>query len=573
MVIREYVDIYNDVDKELRGRTYTSESLFSHCMKTCQRLFAVAEFKPGKPAANLPDEVINDIAELYDKKSREIPDDNLPNGKYDYATSWKDFAEEKEISMYDLSMIIAGKPKDKRERITRSGEGNSAINSDYGDFKKIYKGFLQEYFGYEYDDECSPELRYEMIRLTKILYDCKHLCGVELGFLKRISILQFRLDVPSIYQEAINFIKYRIVTRRYVSEFHLSFQTVMMIERYVNSLKSFLYSFPLRSVDEILSYIPNPSYGAMKYVNKSVYNTVLNNLRGNCNSVCENIIPAEGVQASSYAKFLLKDIESLFIDSKNEIVELSELTYSAIDFECKVFNRDNLCVNNIAEFAEKKKEVLVQIAFPGEVKVDDRKFARKYKDRIKRHSSCYFTLARVYNRGLTRSEWYSLSVREALILISFFEKMDNLGVDIPLYSGYSGGGRRKTQKIMELLKKIELIMNGDSKDILTEEEYFLAVKWLFDNLFMAMRCQTKETHSMMKNMQKALFNRWKAVVPIFNNDDFSMPIEDLIKGILPIESMEMILENAKIKSSMENSYFNLGRVEKPNDIDYMYFRI
>ena len=552
MVIREYVDIYNDVDKELRGRTYTSESLFSHCMKTCQRLFAVAEFKPGKPTANLPDEVINDIAELYDKKSREIPDDNLPNGKYDYATSWKDFAEEKEISMYDLSMVIAGKPKNKRERITRSGEGNSATNSDYGDLKKIYKGFLQEYFGYEYDDRCPLDLRYEMIRLTKILYDCKCLCGVELGFLKRISVLQFRLDVPSIYQEAINFIKYRVVTRRYDSEFHLSFQTIMLIERYVNSFKSFLYSFAVRSVDGILSYIKKPSYGAMKYVNKEVYYTALKNLSWNRNMVCDNIIPAEGIQASSYARFLLRDIESMFVDLKNEIVELSELTYQGIDCICNSNNRDNFRVNDIVKFAEEKKDVFIQIAFSEKVKLDDKKRVRKYIDRIKKHGPCYLTLARVYNLGMNRSECYDLSIREAMILICFFEKLDDSGIDIPLYSGYSGGKRRKKQKIMELLKKIELIMNGDSKDILTEEEYFLALKWLFDNLFMVMRCQTKETLITMKAMQKSLLDCWKEVVPILNNDDFSVPIEELIKKILPTESMERILEKAIDISRMES---------------------
>lgn len=547
-VRKEYTDIYNEVQEELNSRIFNSEELFNHCMKTCRNLFDIAEFKWGKLASDLPDDIIDDIGVLYDEKYNIIKDEDMPIEKYGYTTSRKNFLEDNDISMYDLSMILAGKPKKNRMRKSRDEIDDDVVAGCYDEIKKIYRKFLLGYFGCEYSTNVSDDVRYEMIRLTRILYDCKYLCEINLGILKRVSAVQFRMDIPSYYQKAINFIKMRTVIRRHDSDYHMSFQTLIRIERYCSALKSFIYSFPIKAVDNILENIRMPSYKVVEYINNSVYTIALNNLN-RMDALSEdrdNTLTAEEIQAYSYVDFLTIDIESMYIYSDDSIdVELSDKVYSATDFICELHKNENVYVDDISKYAKDNVDFISTIAFADEGKVLEKdKAKRKYRDRIKDHVSYYETLMRIYNISMKREELHQLWEREAILLICIFEKLNSSQFDIPLYSGRSGT-RHKKQKIKRLLERMLLTMNeieGDSR--LTEDEYFHASLWLSEYMFMVIRCQTKNDKCLMIKMQKKLCDYFKKTVPVLVENDFTVPINEMVEKILPTETRQKILEKA-----------------------------
>lgn len=542
----EYTRIYDEVSMELGARSFTGEELFYHCMETCRKLFDIAEFKPGKPAVNIPDEMIDDIGALYDEKYGEIDDSSFPCGKYDYATSWDNFSDEDSISMYDLSMIIAGKPKDKRVRKKSSDGDNSAIDDCYNEIKKIYRNFLPKYFGYVYNDKMNDDEKYELIRLTKILYDCKMECGVDLGVLKRISLLQFRMDIPSSYQKAINFIKARIVLRRHDADCHLSFQNLIAIERYCSAVKNFIYSIPIISVNQIISRIATPTYQVYRYVDKCVYSELMNNMNELPSIDYDVIMPAEGIQVISYFDFLTKDIESVYDndDVDKNIVVLTDSIYYAEDGWRNYWIKNVTYVNNIEEFVIGHVEAIVMIIYSKVVDYKDKKLMRKYVTRIKKHIPYYMKMMRIYNIGMSGNENDFLTVREVALLISAFETINDAKFGIPLYSGYSGG-RRKRQKIKKLLDKIERTLNKeDYNHQLEAEEFFVASYWLFNYMHMVMMCQTEETINLMNEIRRKLYEYFKKNIPLLTNEGFLLPLDKIANKLLPEKTMMNILKEA-----------------------------
>lgn len=552
-VRKEYTDIYNEVQEELNSRIFNSEELFNHCMVTCRKLFDIAEFKWGKLASNIPDSIIDDIGALYDEKYGMIEDKKMPAGKYDYTTSRKNFLDDNRISMYDLAMILDGKSKKDRIRKNRNEIDNDTIDGRYDELKKIYRKFLLDYFGCKYGDNVSDDIKYEMIRLTRILYDCKYLCEIDLGVLRRVSAVQFRMDIPSYYQKAINFIKMRTVIRRHDSDYHMSFQTLIRIERYCSALKSFIYSFPIKAVDNILENITMPSYETVKYINNSVYSIALDNL--NIMDVLsedkDKKITAEENQAYSYANLLMIDIESMYIYADAFMAdELSDKVYSGVDFHCQVHS--DRYVSDIGKYAKSMVNVISAIAFADEGKVigDDGNASRIFIDRINNHIPYYETLMRIYNISIKRDGWHRLGIREAILLICIFEKLNSAKFDIPLYSGRSGT-RHKKQKIKKLLEKMLLtIDNIDDDSRLTEDEYFHALLWLSEYMFMVIRCQTKNDRNLMIKLQKKLCDYFKKTVPLLVEYDYTVSINAMVEKILPRETRQKILEKATQKNEL-----------------------
>ena len=129
-------------------------------------------------------------------------------------------------------------------------------------------------------------------------------------------------------------------------------------------------------------------------------------------------------------------------------------------------------------------------------------------------------------------------------MICIFEKLNSAKFDIPLYSGRSGT-RHKKQKIKKLLEKMLLtIDNIDDDSRLTEDEYFHALLWLSEYMFMVIRCQTKNDRNLMIKLQKKLCDYFKKTVPLLVEYDYTVSINAMVEKILPRETRQKILEKA-----------------------------
>ena len=546
-----YQDIYDDVSAELDVGNFTQVELFNHCLKTCKKIFDISEFKYGKKHYALPHDLIEDISLLYAEKRDYCSTKGMPMGKYDYPTSCKEFLlDDKEP--FSLANLIRIMPHDNYY---------SDKSDNLENFKKEVskcRKYLPNFFGDSFDvgfSSLEADKKYEWLRLIKILYDCKCECRIDLGYLQRMSLIKYNMEIPSSYQKSIKFIKERILVRSKDSEYRVSFQTIMELEKYNSAMRSLLNSFSEGIVVEQRSRHNKPfNCYVIRFIYKKIYQAVINNV-DSFNLKKEDLVidKATSIQCYAYVNFLMMDIinddySKFYLE--NFVVNIEDEVYDRVNQFLNSYDEISIAINNISKFVDKYKNDLLIICYPKKIQESDKK--RKFLVRLGRHKEGYNVLSRIFNLVINKNKNSDISSREMLLLIYLYEYLSDKSILIPLYSGYMGEKKPRSLKIKELIKQIESYWNKQSS--LTDEEYFLAEHWIYEQIIMVMNYLTPEIQRLCEEMKSKLFNYWKATVPLLIDESIEeTSIETLIEKFIPRDELEKIMNEAiAMQKNLEN---------------------
>lgn len=544
-----YQDIYDDVSAALEHKSFTQVELFRHCLKTCDRIFNVSEFRYGKKPTDIPSDFLEDIAFLYTIKRDQCSSEGMPTGKYDYPTSGKNFMESaSDFSIGDLEDTLIKNQND--------------ANVEYFFFKspmkdkvhKIYSKYLPLFFGMKYSNPTEItsggnvlannfEKNYELLRLVKILYDCKEECGVSLSYLLRMSSTKQMRQISSSYSKAVEFIKERLLVRSSDSGFRIHFQTVMELEEYNNSVRSFINSFSEGIVEHVLKHIEQPSCKMIRFVCENIYLKVIENLEKIPPSIPKKIERADAIQCYAYEHFLMTDIyRANYLEFYSQIfkVEASEDFYSKLR---QFLNSNEISqTKTVEQLVDNHKDKLLEILYP---KISNGTECKKFSTRIERHKEDYGILVRVYNLVMNRKESVCLNNFEMVVIIYLYEILSDKAIDIPLSSGYMADKKSRDLKIKALVKQIKAKMNDEEiSNSLSEEEFFLACLWLGEQMYTLVNCRTIEIQILREKMKSKLLEYWLSSVPLLTESWYRVNFEDMIKKILPKQELQKIVDDA-----------------------------
>lgn len=533
-----YQDIYDDVSAELEVGKFTQLELFHHCLKTCDKIFEVSEFQYGKKSLNIPPDFLEDIAFLYAEKRDYCSSEGMPNGKYDYPTSWVDYKDStSNFSIGDLEDTLIKNQNDANvEYFFLKSPMKDKVH-------KIYSKYLPLFFGIKYSLDNDFKKNYELLRLIKILYDCKEECGVNLSYLLRVSSSKQMRQISNSYSKPVDFIKERLLVRSADSDFRIHFQTVMELEKYNNSVRSFINSFSEGIINHSLKDIPQPSCKRRRFVCENIYLKVIENIEKITPSISEKNETAEAIQCYSYEYFLMTDIyRSNYSEFYSKIfkVEANEDFYSKLR---KFLNSDEISqTENVGQFIDSHKDKLLEILYP---EISSGKDRKKFSTRIDRHKEDYGILVRVYNLAMNRNESAYPSNFEMVDIIYLYEFLSDRAIDIPLSSGYMADKKSRDLKITALVKQIKAKLNDEKiSNPLSDEEFSLACLWLGEQMYTLINYRTIEIQTLREKMKSKLLKYWLAKFPLLPKRGYTVNLEDLIKEILPNEQLQKIVDDA-----------------------------
>lgn len=534
-----YQDIYDDVEADLDPEKFNHLDLFRHCIETCHRIFELSEFRYGKAAKNIPTDFLDEIATLYLEVTCWWSEDEISEeDRYDYFTSCVYYPNEK-FSIADLSAMIMGRNTEPIDRDSKRIE-----------LWKLNQNYLQKFFGITYNDNSESQAeKYETLRLLKILHDCIRECNVDLGYLLRLSFLKQNSSIPNSYSKALNFIKERILVRNIDSDYRVDFRTIMDLEKYNNSVRSFINSFSEGIVDHILQQLEQPSCRVKRFICENIYQNVIDNLREIKFSTVNKAEDVKTIQCYAYEHFLMTDIiDEKYSELYSEIfvVEAEENFYSMAEKFLMSNKIESVSLENLCDFAVKYKKDLAKIVHSN---ITNDTELKNFSTRIDRHKDDYEVIGLVYNFGINRDEFSDLSGLEAVAIVYLYEYLSDKGTDIPLYSGYKSiyeeNKKRRDLKIKALAKQIRARFNNKKiKSPLSEEEYFLACGWLTEQMYILMNYRTVEIQTLREKMKSDLLKYWRETIPLLTESGYTVPLEFLIEKIFPLTQRQKIIDKA-----------------------------
>ena len=415
---------------------------------------------------------------------------------------------------------------------------------------KLAQNYLRKFFGIEYNSQSDLQAeKYETLRLLKILYDCLNKYQIDLAYLLRMSVMKQNWRLPNSYSEALEFIKERIIVRSNDSGYRVDFRTVMELEKYNNSVRSFINAFSEGIIEHILQQIDSPSCRVKRFICENIYRQVIDNLKNMPPSSHEKIKTPEAIQCYAYEHFLMTDIigeEYSDFYADRFVVEAEENFYSRAE-AFLISNKINyVSLEEIAELAGKYKKELPKILYSS---IDGSKELRKFSIRIERHTNDYAIIGQVYNLGINRDEFSELSGLEMLAVIYLYEYLSDKGTDIPLHSGYNSiyeeNKKRRDLKIKALVKQLRARFDNKKIDSpLSDEEYFLSCTWLTEQMYTLMNHRTVEIQRLREKMKFALLKYWRETIPLLTDSGYTVPLESLIEKIFPLTHRQEIIDNA-----------------------------
>lgn len=293
-----YQDVYNDLSKKLALKEFNKLDLFRYCIETCHKVFEISEFRYGKAARNIPPYLLEYIATLYSEKFCQCSgDENKKKERYAYPTSCLNFPEDK-FSIADLSAMIMGENTKPIDRDSKRIE-----------LWKLNRNYLRKFFGIEYDDKSFSESeKYETLRLLKILHDCLDKYQIDLAYLLRMSVLKQNWQIPNSYSKTFEFIKERVIVRNLDSGYRVDFRTIMDLEKYNNSVRSFINFFSEGIINHILEQLDSPCCRVKRFICEKIYQSIIADLSEMKPSSNEKLKCSEAIQCYAYEHFLMMDI-------------------------------------------------------------------------------------------------------------------------------------------------------------------------------------------------------------------------------------------------------------------------
>ena len=530
----EWQKLYDEVSTELELRTFTLAELFNHCLKTCNKIFKICEHLYGKKPKNIPDDFIEKIAILYEEKRRVCVSGNMPTGKYDYPTSCENFPAEK-FSLSDLARVIFKDIAIQKTDYTR--------NIMWQQQEK----YLTSFFGVQEIRKATDSAEaYETLRLLKIRNDCKYECGVDLGCLLHLSLMNQKNHLHGTYTTAFNFIKERILVRHSDSNYSLDFKIFMELENYNHFLRGFLNYFSDEIITCIIKKIKKLDCKLTRRLCEIMYTTVISIFKEIPIPKASVINDPKALQVYAYEHFLMIDVHNpdyAEFYSKIFQVEAPECFYTKLEQFLNKNQIDAVKIADIEDFVEQHKKELVEIIYPKVVSDKDR---RKYLKRISRHQKLYGILGRIYNRGLNKPISENLQGFETVTLIYLYEFLADKNVEIPLHSGYTKEKRRRNLKINQLITKIQINDAGkETSRALTEEEYFLACYWLTEQMYTLINYRTIKIQKLREEMKAAILKYLLATVPLITTQKKSVNPAELIAKIAIRQVFKQIDQQAE----------------------------
>jgi len=536
-----YIEIFNEALKNLQNKKYSLTELFHYCLDICHKIFSISEFKYGKPAKDIPNYIWEATGEIFDLKSNECTDEDLPNEKYDYPTSAVNFPTLKP-SLLNMADLIC-------ESESNAG-GEENVNKLLDDLAKNY---FEKFFGLKFNDLADLSEIYEHLRLLKILYYCNHY-KVDLAYLLRMSFMKQNYKIPNSYTKAINIIKERILLRNANSNYFIGFSQVMALEKYSNVIRSFINSFSERVVSEPLETVKNLSVGAIRNFCVELYQSVIDNINNLEKDMSDTVTDPLCIQIYAYEHFLLTDIDQPNYEeffSKIFVVEADESFYRRLVYFLKSIDFETVALAEIPEFVEKYTKDLIEILYSKTI--DESKaeilfpnaFYGKYKaqkQKLERHSKNYEIMGRIYNSGIHQPERNNLSIFELILIICLYETSSDNGIKIPLYSGYKGNKRRRVLKIKALVTNIRSRNTEKNSSALSDEQYFLACYWITEQMHTLTNYRTIEIQKLREQMKIKILHYWLSRYPLLTKSGLKIDLNELSETILPHKTYEAIFK-------------------------------
>lgn len=534
-----YQDVYDDLSKKLALKEFNKLDLFRYCIETCHKVFEISEFRYGKATRNIPPYLLEYIATLYSEKFYQCSVDKNPEKeRYAYSTSCLNFPDNK-FSIADLSAMIMGENTKPVDRDSKRIE-----------LWKLNRNYLRKFFGIEYDGKSDSESeKFETLRLLKILYDCINECQVDLAYLLRMSALKQNWKIPNSYSKAFEFIKERVIVRNLDSGYRVDFRTIMDLEKYNNSVRSFINFFSEGIINHIFEQLDSPCCRVKRFICEKIYQSITANLSEMKPSSHEKLNCSEVIQCYAYEHFLMMDIaDENYSGFYSEFfaVEAEEDFYSRTEDFLLSNEIEYVPLEKISDVAEKRKKELTKIIHAD---IGSDKELRKFSVRIERHKEDYAVIGRVYNLGINRDEFSELSGLDTLSIIYLYEYLSDTGKDIPLHSGYNSiceeDKKRRDLKIKSLVKQLRARFENQKIDSpLSDEEYFLACSYLTEQMYILTNHRTIKIQILREKMKSALLRYWQETIPLLTESGYTVPLESLIEKIFPLTQRQEIIDKA-----------------------------
>ena len=531
--------LFDDVDAELSIRSFDENSLFDHFMVTLHKLFSIVRFKYGKPARDLSKEDIAEFVTPYwIKFNALLPSHRIKElTKYDYDTYYEEyvgvpFPKDRGISIYDYILLATGKAsRDEVEEWERTR------------FIAAYRDHLPSLFGIKYSKEQPDEWRYEVIRLVKILYDCsdKVVSGSFLC-IQHPSLVKFNPLLHTNYTDDVKFIKSRVILRECYSNDMAGLQRIVYMEKYADALQSFLQSISYQSIDYIIQHLEGNISCAMKRnICHEVYETIAYNLKNaplKHHIAYDHSADPNAVPYHAYSHFILSGINgylTLMLSSSGYYPTVDSSFYDkAALLPCELIENEVA----LSLYIQNNKSKLIELIYKEFCTKEELK---KYAVYLSRHMENYQFLYAFF-KEFTSNEAGSLSSKDVLYIIKFYETVSQDGPDVPLSSGYTKK-KPKSLKINKLLQKMSKQHHGENNDVLSDEEYVIACLWLQDRIAAFWDMRTAEIQAEMCNMQHKILEVWEDCLPRLTYIyDVPPSLNEFVAQILPEKDLRELVD-------------------------------
>lgn len=531
-------DLFDDVDAELSIRSFDENSLFDHFMVTLHKLFSIVRFQYGKAARDLSKEDIAEFVTPYwTKFNALLPSHRIKElTKYDYDTYYEEdvgvlFPKNRGISIYDYILLATGKAsRDEVEEWERKR------------FIAAYRDHLPNFFGIKYSKEQPDEWRYEVIRLVKILYDCsdKVISGSFLC-IQHPSLVKFNPLLHTNYTDAVKFIKSRVILRECYSSDMAGLQRIVYMEKYADALQSFLQSISYQSIDYVIQYIEgNISCATKRNICHKVYKTITHNIKNvslKHPPSYDHIGDPNAVPYYAYIHFVLSGIDgylTLMESSKAYYPTVDDTFYDSVALlPCEFIENEAA----LSSYIQNNLLTIIRLVYKEDCTKEELK---KYAKYLSRHMGNYQFLY-TFIKELTDNEAGSLSSKDILYIVKFYEAISQDGIGIPLSSGYTKK-KPKTLKINALLQKMSKKHHGENDDILSDEEYVIASLWLQDRRSAFWDMRTADIQAAMCKMQHEILKVWEDCFPRLTYQKDEPPsLNEFVAQILPEQDLQQIV--------------------------------
>lgn len=568
------MDIYKHILETLCQDELDVHKLFESLMVSCDILFKLVETKHGiSTGLELPTENLEKIAFFYESKFNEM-ELNIGMEKYGYLTSYADDKYDK-ISKEDLAYEIAKKIVREKKNLSfddtnESDRVQEELDGVKSDLRRISENHLRDFFGYEYNPKDNDERKYEILRLIKILYDCKEMLinrfedrKIYLEKLKMSSSVKYEVTLSSPYKEAILFIKERVVLRDKFSDYRLPFLMIMELERLVNVIRHRVRTFSKDSLYSVTDYLKSSKLDITKerYAMKIVYESLIDRLKNNKSKQLKKLDNVRAIQSYAYLNFLFMDVRAEFTynDLIMEKIEMSDKTCSTfVNFVKKESKKLRISDRSyVKKFIEENSEVLLRIIYDDDI-FKDGSF-QKYKKSLERHLDNFISMyemakreilsriikRKIYPKSKGEKEDERKFSRENCFILGIYlcEKLAREHISIPLCEGYRSGVKYRGLQISKFLNEIDKrIGKYNEKCNIDEVEYYFGCNWLMDKLVALIEYETSDIRRLKGIVQYEIFECYKTSLPLLSKEDEYFDQNAFINDIFDVTTRKKLLK-------------------------------